>query len=66
MYREFELIVCCLDANPFPSIIVVVDEASKEGAVVDPYDWQKMLDFVKDKGVNVRKPGSRYQPGFPC
>ncbi|KAJ9113163.1 hypothetical protein QFC20_002055 [Naganishia adeliensis] len=32
---------------------LVVDEASKEGAVVDPYDWQKMLDFVKDKGVNL-------------
>ncbi|GHJ87202.1 hypothetical protein NliqN6_3604 [Naganishia liquefaciens] len=32
---------------------LVVDEASKEGAVVDPYDWKKMLKFVKEKGVNV-------------
>ncbi|KAJ9102282.1 hypothetical protein QFC19_004830 [Naganishia cerealis] len=32
---------------------LVVDEASKEGAVVDPYDWKKMLDVVKEKGVNL-------------
>ena len=32
---------------------VVVDEASNEAAVVDPYDWRKVLKFVKDKGVNV-------------
>jgi hypothetical protein len=32
---------------------VVVDEASKEGAVVDPYDWKKMLEVIKEKGVNV-------------
>lgn len=43
-----------------PCMIVVVDEASKEGAVVDPYDWQKMLNFVKEKGVNVREAECRY------
>lgn len=32
---------------------VVVDEASNDAAVVDPYDWKKVLDFVKEKGVNV-------------
>jgi hypothetical protein len=34
-------------------LTVVVDEASKEGAVVDPYDWKKMLEVIKEKGVNV-------------
>lgn len=32
---------------------LVVDEASNEAAVVDPYDWKKMLGLVKEKGVNV-------------
>jgi hypothetical protein len=32
---------------------LVIDEASNEAAVVDPYDWKKMLSFVEEKGVNV-------------
>jgi hydroxyacylglutathione hydrolase len=32
---------------------LVVDEASNEAAVVDPYDWKEMLGLVKEKGVNV-------------
>ncbi|KAH8088069.1 putative hydroxyacylglutathione hydrolase [Filobasidium floriforme] len=32
---------------------LVVDEVSNEAAVVDPYDWKKMLGLVKEKGVNV-------------
>lgn len=33
---------------------LVVDDATNEAAVVDPYDWKKMLGFVDEKGVNVR------------
>lgn len=32
---------------------LIVDEASQDAAVVDPYDWKKMLKFVDEKGVNV-------------
>ncbi|KAJ9127172.1 hypothetical protein QFC24_001409 [Naganishia onofrii] len=32
---------------------LVVDEATNEGAVVDPYDWQKMLHVVKERGANL-------------
>jgi hypothetical protein len=32
---------------------LVVDEASNEAAVVDPYDWKEMLQLVEEKGVNV-------------
>ncbi|KAJ9122325.1 hypothetical protein QFC22_001746 [Naganishia vaughanmartiniae] len=32
---------------------LVVDEVTNEGAVVDPYDWQKMLQVVKERGANL-------------
>ena len=43
---------------------LVVDDATKEAAVVDPYDAPKISKQVKDDGVNVSvrrrlAPGSR-------
>jgi hypothetical protein len=59
MYRESPQFDFAFVANLSFLSVVVVDEASKEGAVVDPYDWQKMLNFVKEKGVNVSEPRIR-------
>lgn len=59
MYRESPRSYFALIADLVSLWVVVVDEASKEGAVVDPYDWQKMLNFVKEKGVNVGEPRMR-------
>ena len=34
---------------------LVIDDASQEAAVVDPYDAPKISAAVKEKGVNVRR-----------
>jgi hydroxyacylglutathione hydrolase len=32
---------------------LVIDESTSEAAVVDPYDWKKMLAFIEEKKAKV-------------
>lgn len=36
---------------------LVIDESTSEAAVVDPYDWKKMLAFVEEKKAKVGRDG---------
>jgi len=49
-----------IDMQAFPLLArsdnwmyLVVDDATKQAAVVDPYDWKKMWKLVEEKGVTV-------------
>jgi hydroxyacylglutathione hydrolase len=39
---------------------LVIDESTSEAAVVDPYDWKKMLAFIEEKKAKVNESDFRH------
>lgn len=53
LLRSLKMQIHPLQARSDNWMYLVIDESTSEAAVVDPYDWKKMLAFVEEKKAKV-------------